>query len=428
MTDDLMKSSGSGDAGNSTHADEQRLYPKYPKVRFRGFDEPWKKVKLGEISEKITQKNNNSCSQFPVLTNSAEYGIVYQKDFFDKNIAINTDNYYVVHTEDFVYNPRISKQAPYGPIRVNHLKTGVMSPLYYIFKIKDDFNIGFFEFLFIGNKWHKFMYQNGDSGARSDRYAIKDKVFNKLPIYIPQKIEEQKLIFEINHKINSLLYLQQRKLELENKLKKQIAFYLYSFTLTPNFKHIEVKNKKLGDIVDISNGIMGDSQKKSGNFKLTRIETISNGKIDLSRTGYIDQVSDEKKFLEVGDILYSNINSLTHIGKNAIVKEKHLPLVHGINLFRLHITNNQITPNYLHGLLNLPKYKWWVKSHANPAVNQASINKTELSSLVIKYPDLDIQNQINNINYSFAQYWDIQYSKKESLCQLKQFLLQNLFI
>ncbi len=420
-----MKSSGSGDAGNSTHADEQRLYPK---VRFRGFDEPWKKVKLGEISEKITQKNNNSCSQFPVLTNSAEYGIVYQKDFFDKNIAINTDNYYVVHTEDFVYNPRISKQAPYGPIRVNHLKTGVMSPLYYIFKIKDDFNIGFFEFLFIGNKWHKFMYQNGDSGARSDRYAIKDKVFNKLPIYIPQKIEEQKLIFEINHKINSLLYLQQRKLELENKLKKQIAFYLYSFTLTPNFKHIEVKNKKLGDIVDISNGIMGDSQKKSGNFKLTRIETISNGKIDLSRTGYIDQVSDEKKFLEVGDILYSNINSLTHIGKNAIVKEKHLPLVHGINLFRLHITNNQITPNYLHGLLNLPKYKWWVKSHANPAVNQASINKTELSSLVIKYPDLDIQNQINNINYSFAQYWDIQYSKKESLCQLKQFLLQNLFI
>ncbi|MDK6783017.1 restriction endonuclease subunit S [Lactobacillus jensenii] len=400
----------------------------YPKVRFRGFDEPWKKVKLGEISEKITQKNNNSCSQFPVLTNSAEYGIVYQKDFFDKNIAINTDNYYVVHTEDFVYNPRISKQAPYGPIRVNHLKTGVMSPLYYIFKIKDDFNIGFFEFLFIGNKWHKFMYQNGDSGARSDRYAIKDKVFNKLPIYIPQKIEEQKLIFEINHKINSLLYLQQRKLELENKLKKQIAFYLYSFTLTPNFKHIEVKNKKLGDIVNISNGIMGDSQKKSGNFKLTRIETISNGKIDLSRTGYIDQVSDEKKFLEVGDILYSNINSLTHIGKNAIVKEKHLPLVHGINLFRLHITNNQITPNYLHGLLNLPKYKWWVKSHANPAVNQASINKTELSSLVIKYPDLDIQNQINNINYSFAQYWDIQYSKKESLCQLKQFLLQNLFI
>ncbi len=391
-----MKSSGSGDAGNSTHADEQRLYPK---VRFRGFDEPWKKVKLGEISEKITQKNNNSCSQFPVLTNSAEYGIVYQKDFFDKNIAINTDNYYVVHTEDFVYNPRISKQAPYGPIRVNHLKTGVMSPLYYIFKIKDDFNIGFFEFLFIGNKWHKFMYQNGDSGARSDRYAIKDKVFNKLPIYIPQKIEEQKLIFEINHKINSLLYLQQRKLELENKLKKQIAFYLYSFTLTPNFKHIEVKNKKLGDIVDISNGIMGDSQKKSGNFKLTRIETISNGKIDLSRTGYIDQVSDEKKFLEVGDILYSNINSLTHIGKNAIVKEKHLPLVHGINLFRLHITNNQITPNYLHGLLNLPKYKWWVKSHANPAVNQASINKTELSSLVIKYPDLDIEKQINNINY-----------------------------
>ena len=239
----------------------------YPKVRFRGFDEPWKKVKLGEISEKITQKNNNSCSQFPVLTNSAEYGIVYQKDFFDKNIAINTDNYYVVHTEDFVYNPRISKQAPYGPIRVNHLKTGVMSPLYYIFKIKDDFNIGFFEFLFIGNKWHKFMYQNGDSGARSDRYAIKDKVFNKLPIYIPQKIEEQKLIFEINHKINSLLYLQHRKMELENQTSKAIYNYLFDKNKPFYFKDNKTKKVFLKELGTTYSGLSGKNKTDFGHGK-----------------------------------------------------------------------------------------------------------------------------------------------------------------
>ncbi|MCZ4009231.1 restriction endonuclease subunit S [Lactobacillus jensenii] len=272
MTDDLMKSSGSGDAGNSTHADEQRLYPK---VRFRGFDEPWKKVKLGEISEKITQKNNNSCSQFPVLTNSAEYGIVYQKDFFDKNIAINTDNYYVVHTEDFVYNPRISKQAPYGPIRVNHLKTGVMSPLYYIFKIKDDFNIGFFEFLFIGNKWHKFMYQNGDSGARSDRYAIKDKVFNKLPIYIPQKIEEQKLIFEINHKINSLLYLQQRKLELEKQIFYALKTHIFAKDLFFNGQKDMIKYK----LKDVSNMYQPET--------ITATQMSTNGYKVFGANGYI---------------------------------------------------------------------------------------------------------------------------------------------
>ncbi|MCZ3727769.1 restriction endonuclease subunit S [Lactobacillus jensenii] len=425
MTDDLMKSSGSGDAGNSTHADEQRLYPK---VRFRGFDEPWKKVKLGRNVKRIRRKNKNLETNIP-LTISAQFGLVDQRDFFGRVVASeNLANYILLKRGEFAYNKSYSKEAPYGSIkRLEKYNEGALSTLYIAFT-PENINSDFLKAFFDTTKWYSHIVQVSTEGARNHGLLnISPQDFFEMSITIP-KSDEQNNISRIYNLMNSLLSLQQRKLELENKLKKQIAFYLYSFTLTPNFKHIEVKNKKLGDIVNISNGIMGDSQKKSGNFKLTRIETISNGKIDLSRTGYIDQVSDEKKFLEVGDILYSNINSLTHIGKNAIVKEKHLPLVHGINLFRLHITNNQITPNYLHGLLNLPKYKWWVKSHANPAVNQASINKTELSSLVIKYPDLDIQNQINNINYSFAQYWDIQYSKKESLCQLKQFLLQNLFI
>ena len=425
MTDDLMKSSGSGDAGNSTHADEQRLYPK---VRFHGFDEPWKKVKLGRNVKRIRRKNKNLETNIP-LTISAQFGLVDQRDFFGRVVASeNLANYILLKRGEFAYNKSYSKEAPYGSIkRLEKYNEGALSTLYIAFT-PENINSDFLKAFFDTTKWYSHIVQVSTEGARNHGLLnISPQDFFEMSITIP-KSDEQNNISRIYNLMNSLLSLQQRKLELENKLKKQIAFYLYSFTLTPNFKHIEVKNKKLGDIVNISNGIMGDSQKKSGNFKLTRIETISNGKIDLSRTGYIDQVSDEKKFLEVGDILYSNINSLTHIGKNAIVKEKHLPLVHGINLFRLHITNNQITPNYLHGLLNLPKYKWWVKSHANPAVNQASINKTELSSLVIKYPDLDIQNQINNINYSFAQYWDIQYSKKESLCQLKQFLLQNLFI
>ncbi|TVV07474.1 restriction endonuclease subunit S [Lactobacillus jensenii] len=388
----------------------------YPKVRFRGFDEPWKNKKFLTFSSKITKNSTSDDIDFPriefenivsgegkLAQNRSKLNHIKSGIKFDKG--------------DILFG----KLRPYLKNWWLAEFPGVAVGDFWVIRAKD--NRYFLYYLIQAPLFEKVSnYTTGTKMPRSDWNYVSNTFF-KLP-----KIDEQEKIGRILDKVDSLLSLQQRKLELENKLKKQIAFYLYSFTLTPNFKHIEVKNKKLGDIVNISNGIMGDSQKKSGNFKLTRIETISNGKIDLSRTGYIDQVSDEKKFLEVGDILYSNINSLTHIGKNAIVKEKHLPLVHGINLFRLHITNNQITPNYLHGLLNLPKYKWWVKSHANPAVNQASINKTELSSLVIKYPDLDIQNQINNINYSFAQYWDIQYSKKESLCQLKQFLLQNLFI
>ena len=52
-----------------------------------------------------------------VITNSAEYGLIPQREFFDKDIAVegNTSNYYVIETGDFVYNPRKSNTAPYGP-------------------------------------------------------------------------------------------------------------------------------------------------------------------------------------------------------------------------------------------------------------------------------------------------------------------------
>ncbi|MDX5075963.1 restriction endonuclease subunit S [Lactobacillus jensenii] len=412
MTDDLMKSSGSGDAGNSTHADEQRLYPK---VRFRGFDEPWKKVKLGEISEKITQKNNNSCSQFPVLTNSAEYGIVYQKDFFDKNIAINTDNYYVVHTEDFVYNPRISKQAPYGPIRVNHLKTGVMSPLYYIFKIKDDFNIGFFEFLFIGNKWHKFMYQNGDSGARSDRYAIKDKVFNKLPIYIPQKIEEQKLIFEINHKINSLLYLQQRKLELISALEKGLG------------QIIKQQNNKYGITFSLNNFLEIPPQIQARIKNKNQLLTVKLNLQGLARGVQRDTLSlgSTKYFIRhTGELIFGKQNIFN--GSIALITKEFDGLATSNDVPSLKISN--INPQFLFYLLKNPDF-WKHTELIATGTGSKRVHIHDLLKLHIKIiPDAKYQAKIVSLSRNFEKIVLNQQIIVKECEKTKQFLLQNLFI
>ena len=75
-----------------------------PKIRFPGFTEPWEQRKLGEVSSKITKKNQDIVVD-EVFTNSAEYGIISQRDFFDKDIANseNIDGYYIVEPNDFVY-------------------------------------------------------------------------------------------------------------------------------------------------------------------------------------------------------------------------------------------------------------------------------------------------------------------------------------
>jgi len=84
-----------------------------PRLRFQGFEGEWVSTKLCEISKKITTKKTDLKYKI-TLTNSAEYGIINQLDFFDHDIS-NGDNirgYFVVEPDDFIYNPRISVTAP----------------------------------------------------------------------------------------------------------------------------------------------------------------------------------------------------------------------------------------------------------------------------------------------------------------------------
>ena len=192
----------------------QKLFPKngerYPELRFPGFTDAWEQRKLSDISTKVTTKNAD-VHYTETLTNSAEQGIISQVDFFDKEIS-NKDNingYYIVENNDFIYNPRISTLAPVGPINRNKLnRTGIMSPLYTVFRASN-VDLGFLEWYFQSNHWHRYMKLNGDSGARADRIAIKDSTFFEMPIKTPVNIKEQVLIGETLEKFNQYITLHQ---------------------------------------------------------------------------------------------------------------------------------------------------------------------------------------------------------------------------
>ena len=171
----------------------------------------WEQRKLSEITDKVTEKNAG-LQYIETFTNSAEFGIISQRDFFDHDIAKlgSLDGYYIVKNEDFVYNPRISTSAPVGPINRNKLgRTGVMSPLYTVFR-PHDIDTTYLEYFFKCGYWHSFMNFNGDSGARSDRFSIRDNVFFQMPIPIPD-IDEQRKIGELLTCLDNLITLHQRK-------------------------------------------------------------------------------------------------------------------------------------------------------------------------------------------------------------------------
>ena len=193
-----------------------------PRCFLGSFDFSWEQRKLSEIADKVTEKNAG-LQYVETFTNSAEFGIISQRDFFDHDIAKlgSLDGYYIVKNEDFVYNPRISTSAPVGPINRNKLgRTGVMSPLYTVFR-PHDIDTTYLEYFFKCGYWHSFMNFNGDSGARSDRFSIRDNVFFQMPIPIPD-IDEQRKIGELLTCLDNLITLHQRKFEKLTNVKKSM--------------------------------------------------------------------------------------------------------------------------------------------------------------------------------------------------------------
>ena len=204
----------------------EKMFPKngssVPEIRFKGFTDAWEQRKLSEIAGKVTEKNTG-LQYVETLTNSAEFGIISQRDFFDHDISKlgSLDGYYIVRNEDFVYNPRISTSAPVGPINRNKLgRTGVMSPLYTVFR-PHDIDTTYLEHFFKCGYWYSFMNFNGDSGARSDRFSIKDDVFFQMPIPVPH-IEEQRKIGLFLTQLDHLITLHQRELEKLQNIKKSM--------------------------------------------------------------------------------------------------------------------------------------------------------------------------------------------------------------
>jgi type I restriction enzyme, S subunit len=182
-------------------------------------------------------------------------------------------------------------------------------------------------------------------------------------------------------------------------------------------------NKQLGDILElIRNGYSGKQVNYNTNFPVSRIETISDGKIDLSKVGFVENIP-KSYLLKEGDMLFSNINSLKHIGKIAYVKEG-MKLYHGMNLLIFRVSQG-IHSKFLY--YKLVQSKNWFEKMAAQAVNQASINQEEIKKCPIIIPNLfEEQSKIAEI----LETVDLAIEKTEALIlkqeRIKTGLMQNL--
>ena len=401
-----------------------------PKIRFKGYQEDWEQRKLKEIANKVSEKNKNNEFSEP-FTNSAEQGIISQKDYFDREIVNNEnlDGYYIVRNDDFIYNPRISVTAPVGPINRNRLgRNGVMSPLYTVFRTHDIDNL-YLEFYFKTTRWHRFMKLNGDSGARFDRFTISSTQFMEMPIPYPT-LDEQQTIGKYFDSLDHLITLHQRKCEETKILKKYMLQKMFPQNghSVPEIRFSgfteDWEQRKLPEFVTFFNGLTytPNDVEETGTLVL-RSSNVKNGEIVDADNVYVnDKVATSENVEEDDIIVVVRNGSRALIGKHAQIKASMPNTVIGAFMIGMRSEHS----SFVNALLDTSAFENEIAKNMGATINQ--ITGYMFSKMEFMIPSGEEQQQIGEYFQSLDHLITLHQQKCDELRNIKKFMLQNMFI
>ena len=265
------------------------------------------------------------------------------------------------------------------------------------------------------------------NNSKFHRYVDSVKTASAIPHISQSDIQDYIIAFppttEEQIKITSLFSLLDQRIATQNKIIEKLIQAISQKVLRPS----EYWNEyRLCELADIRSGYSGNQVSHKTAYAVTRIETISKHRIDMLRVGYVQDIPSEYK-LNVGDILFSNINSIQYIGNTAFV-DKEYNLYHGMNLLRIIPKPSLVIPRFLHLILCTSMAIKHFQSICNKAVSQASINQTSLGKIMLHIPPLTCQEQICNVFESVEQRLNLEVYYLKRIQLQKNYLLRQMFI
>ena len=399
---------------------------KRPKLWFPGFDEPWKETTLSTLFSKSTQKNADGHIT-NVICNSAKLGLIPQREYFDKDIANsdNTSGYYIIRQNDFVYNPRKSSDAPYGPISsYKYAEDGIVSPLYLCFHAKGEINPLYYEWYFRSSAWHRYIYMSGDSGARHDRVSIKDDTFFAMPINLPSE-QEQSKIASFLQSLDERIAAQEKLVASLKKYKRGVVRTL----LSP--KRCSIKNVKwtTSRIGDIGTFIKGAPLSKA-DISLEGTPFILYGELYTTYSEVISNVvrrtqasADKQYYSQIGDVIIPTSGETPEeISTASCVMLPDIILAGDLNIYRCTQVDGRIMSYILNHVVN-DRIARIAQGKSVVHVQAAEISKIEIT-----YPDPFSQKTIIAILAAISDRIDQSNAELRLLHELRKALLQKLFI
>ena len=394
---------------------------KRPKLRFPGFDEPWQSTLLSSVFTKNTKKNTDG-QITNVICNSAKQGLIPQREYFDKDIANieNTSGYYIIEENDFVYNPRKSTDAPYGPISsYKYTEAGIVSPLYLCFRAKKEINPTFFEWYFRSSAWHRYVYMSGDSGARHDRVSIKDDTFFAMPINLPSA-HEQEHIASFLERIDQRIDVQRVLVENLKKYKRGLLERIFSDISKSH------RTSKLRDLVHVSGGktpSMNNSLYWNGDIVWLSSKDMKSNRIHDSELKITTLALNEMTLYHPGTLLLVARSGILKHTLPLSVLEVEATINQDIKALQVHGCN----PLYLYYAI-LAQEDNIIRTHVKTGTTVQSLMMDSFIDIDIPIADIEQQQTIASMMSKIEQYIESHIKALSELMQMRAGLLQQLFI
>jgi type I restriction enzyme, S subunit len=289
-----------------------------PEIRFPEFKDDWEHKELNELLSESKKKNADlKYSKEEVLSVSGELGIVNQIKHLGRSYAgVSVHNYGEVEVGDIVYTKSPLKANPYGIIKINKGKAGIVSTLYAVYKVNEKTAYGdFLDYYFsLDANTNRYLRPLVKKGAKNDmkinnEYVLHDRIF--APTIPEQKrIANFFSVFEIK-----IIQLKEKKALLE-EYKKGMMQKIFSQEI--RFKDDDGKifseweGKKLGEIAKIYDGTHQTPKYLKEGIPFYSVEQVTAN--NFQNTKYISNTVFEKENkrvkLEQGDILMTRIGDI----------------------------------------------------------------------------------------------------------------------
>ena len=391
---------------------------KRPKLRFPGFDEPWRAEKLSDFAERVTRKNSNNETDLP-LTISSKDGLVDQISYFNKTVASkDMSGYYLLRKGEYAYNKSYSVGYDFGSIkRLDRYPMGALSTLYICFALKkhdSDFIKAYFDSL----KWYKEIYMISAEGARNHGLLnVPTDEFFATKHYLPENTAEQRKIADFLIALDRRIDAQQSLVDNLKKYKRGLLHYYFSDENTQHWTPHAIS--QIGKVVTGSTPPTSDRSNYDGDLLF-----CSPG--DVGGKKYIS--STEKRVsmrgFSLGRPIPPNSVIVTCIGLIGKLGIAASAMITNQQINALVVSQNFDHEFIYYALENFfPEYRSKVAMQTLPI-----LSKSEFEKLMIKAPTIDVQYRISAHLSIMDRRIEQTQQELNLLCERRKGVMQQLFI